>query len=355
MLLREKMLGCFRMLAGWGTFLVVMAAAPCVSMAQVVVEGELRRGDDTRDEDQYADTFEIEAEGGERAVIILSSENFDTFLQLTTPAGEVIENDDAFGTGTSIIRTLLSEPGTYEVTATSYGSDETGVYELVIMTEDAESEATVTEGRLTGKGPREFTIEGEAGQRVSLTLTSEDFDTLVRLLGSDGLIAENDDASGANAGTNSQLETVLPASGEYQVEVDSFAGMEEGAFELSIEIGAPADLTEQGELADGDDTLESGELCDTFTIEAEAGQLLEVLVRSTEFDPYVIIETPSGEQWENDDLDGTDAGLIRILDEAGEYQVTVTSYTTGELGGYSMTADLMGSGGNQQGGRPPKP
>lgn len=344
MSLRERLLGrCQLMVA-----LCAMAALPAVSQAQIVEEGNLRRGDDTRDGGQFADTFEFESEGGGRAIILLTSDNFDTYLQLTTPSGQLIENDDAGGTSVSAIRTSLTEPGTYTVTATSFSSGETGVYDLIIFTDASESDVTVTEGRLTGKGPKEFDIHGEAGQRVSILLTSEDFDTVVRLEGPDGVIAENDDA----IETNSQLEVALPASGEYQVVVDGFGGMAEGAFSLSIEIGAPADLTEQGELAEGDDELQSGELSDTYTIDGRAGQLLEVSVRSSEFDPYVIVTSPSGEQWENDDFDGTDAGLFRVLEEAGEYEVTVTSYTTGELGAYSVTADLIGEGG---GDRPEKP
>lgn len=241
----------------------------------------------------------------------------------------------------------MAEPGTYLVTVTSFGSGETGDYQLLIKTE--ESNVQVEQGRLGNKGPRIYDIEGEIGQRVSVTLTSDDFDTVVRLNGPDGLVAENDD--GAD-GTNSQLEAVLPESGTFQIEVDSFGGGEDGRFELTIDIGAPFDISQQGELSRDDDTLPSGEYCDIFEIDAEAGDLLEVHVYSSDFDTYLILESPSGQQWDNDDFGGaTDSGMIRVLNEPGTYEVTVTTFTTGETGAYSLTIDHESA----QEGRQPKP
>lgn len=329
---------------------ILAALAPAWSSAEIIQEsGSLQRGDNTIREGQYADTFEIESEGGERIQVILMSENFDTYLIFAKPSGDEVENDDAGSTELSMVRASLAEAGTYQVTVSSFSSGETGDYELIIRTEP--SDARIEEGRLGPKGPRTYDIEGEAGQRASITLTSDDFDTVVRLLGPSGLVAENDDSGD---GTNSQIEIALPETGTYQVEVDSFGGGEDGRYELSIDIGAPFDIAEQGALSRDDDTLESGEFCDTYTFEANAGDFLEAYVTSSEFDTYLILESPSGQQWDNDDFgSGTDSGMIRVLDEAGIYQVTVTTFTTGETGAYSLSVDVSESG--EAGGRPPKP
>jgi tetratricopeptide (TPR) repeat protein len=79
----------------------------------------------------------------------------------------------------------------------------------------------------------EHTFEGRAGQSVTISVESRDFDTYVALFSPDGkLLAENDDISRSN--TNSALTFTLPASGRYIVVVNAYKKGERGRYTLII-------------------------------------------------------------------------------------------------------------------------
>lgn len=79
----------------------------------------------------------------------------------------------------------------------------------------------------------EHTFEGRAGQSVTISVESRDFDTLVALFSSDGkLLAKNDDISRSN--TNSALTFTLPASGRYVVVVNAYKKGERGRYTLTV-------------------------------------------------------------------------------------------------------------------------
>lgn len=68
----------------------------------------------------------------------------------------------------------------------------------------------------------EYTFSGQAGQTVVISLTSSDFDTLVRLLDpSNQEIAVNDDYGRS---LNSQIVLTLPRTGTYKVMARAFSG-----------------------------------------------------------------------------------------------------------------------------------
>ncbi|WP_341730547.1 tetratricopeptide repeat protein [Microcoleus sp. EPA2] len=74
---------------------------------------------------------------------------------------------------------------------------------------------------------------GRAGQSVTITLESSDFDTFVALFSPDGKkLAENDDISRSN--TNSALTFTLPASGRYVVVVNAYKKGERGRYTLTV-------------------------------------------------------------------------------------------------------------------------
>ena len=68
------------------------------------------------------------------------------------------------------------------------------------------------------------------------------------------------------------------------------------------------------------------------------GQEVVVNVRSSDFDTYLIVESPSGERFVNDDYQGdTQRSLLSLsLNETGEYQILVSSYSSGDSGSYTL-------------------
>ncbi len=87
----------------------------------------------------------------------------------------------------------------------------------------------------TGEGgfARDYYVDLEAGDKISIDLKSEDFDTIVRLIASDGTtVAENDD--GPDGTTNSLLFTRISESGRYIIRVRAFGKTGGGDFTLKI-------------------------------------------------------------------------------------------------------------------------
>ena len=90
-----------------------------------------------------------------------------------------------------------------------------------------------------------------------------------------------------------------------------------------------------GELADGDDVLQSGELVDEYPLEGEVGRYVRLRLSSRQFDTYLILVDPEGRQLENDDDEVGDSSIETRLESPGEHRILVTSFEPGETGRYS--------------------
>lgn len=114
-----------------------------------------------------------------------------------------------------------------------------------------------------------------------------------------------------------------------------------------IEATAAADPTVYtGTLADGDETLESGEYLDSYEVVARTGQWLRVEVVSGDIDPYLLILSPTGEQTDVDDSAAGNTSMTKAVVEAtesGKWTVVITSYEVGETGDYEVTIEVLDS------------
>lgn len=102
-------------------------------------------------------------------------------------------------------------------------------------------------------------------------------------------------------------------------------------------------MTESGTLELGDLTLTSGEYYDSYTVSADEGEWLSVNVVANGFDPYLIIQTPSGEQSDLDDSEESNTTSVQTVlraQESGTWDINVTSYEPGETGTYDITYEV---------------
>ena len=91
-------------------------------------------------------------------------------------------------------------------------------------------------------------------------------------------------------------------------------------------------------MASGDDQLNSGEFTDSYTFIGQRGQRVAIDAVSDEFDTYLMLSPPTGDQLDNDDgPEGVNARLNEVLAEDGEYTVQVTSFAPGETGRYTLS------------------
>ncbi len=207
------------------------------------------------------------------------------------------------------------------------------------------------------------------GEAVQLRLGSRAFDAYLIVRSPSGLEQQNDDMS--STVRDSGIDIAAAEEGEYTILVTSYQPGETGSYQLRYLRGQPpapaatpgdspglangatvpppwtgpampgapsGGSTDDGELADGDARLRSGEFYDTYRRTVAAGQALRIRLESTAFDPYLIVRTPSGRQMDADDTTPQDrnATVEIAATEAGTYTVMVTSYAPAERGRYLL-------------------
>ncbi|HEX9729895.1 MAG TPA: pre-peptidase C-terminal domain-containing protein [Gemmatimonadales bacterium] len=331
-----------------------------------VERGSLAKGDRTLSSGEYTDEYTFQGVPGQRVRVDLRSSQFDTYLMVTDPSGEQSDNDDAAegATDHSMVE-LTMVAGEYRVVVTSFESGESGDYEVTITmggggragsSKDQAGNAGGVRnepGRLeqgdetlsSGEFIDIHTFEGRQGQQVILDLRSQDFDPYLIFRGPNDQTADNDDHEGD--ATRSLLSLTLEADGTYRVGVTSYKAGETGQYALRMDLGggtavASGPIREQGTLAAGDDTLRTGEYADAYRFQGTLGQEVTVDLQANDFDTYVILVPPQGDQVENDDEGGTNRSLIRhTLTEPGEYRVLVTSYAPKETGSYRLEIQFV--------------
>jgi hypothetical protein len=87
----------------------------------------------------------------------------------------------------------------------------------------------------TGEGgfARDYLVQLQDGDQVAIDLTSDDFDSIIVLLASDGsTVAENDD--GPDGSTNSLLFARITEAGKYLIRVRAFGETGSGKFKLKL-------------------------------------------------------------------------------------------------------------------------
>ena len=238
----------------------------------------------------------------------------------------------------------------------------------------------LTERDLLGMDGRPFqvwSLDAHQDQVVQVDLRSNDFDTLLTVVGpglDDGL--QNDDWG---MGLDSRICFVPDQPGEYRVVVSSY-GSEIGGFEVSAtyingtcEDGAGPtydnasdeieDLmealatdgrsigighTESHELADSDKWLDS--FIQTWLVEGVAGQQFSVDLLSEDFDPELLIVGPVDDSalaetsgfnlilnYDDDGAGGCNSRISLTFSESGNYFLVVSSADS-RLGSYRLVA-----------------
>ncbi|MCZ6916168.1 MAG: hypothetical protein O7I93_05270 [Gemmatimonadetes bacterium] len=108
-----------------------------------------------------------------------------------------------------------------------------------------------------------------------------------------------------------------------------------------------------GQLSYNDATLREGEYYDTHTVRLQSGERLVADLRSSDFDPYLIVQPPTGDQSDNDDWqDSVEHSRVELTaQESGVYRILVTSYTSGQTGSYQLVISTGGGRSNRVGKR----
>lgn len=209
---------------------------------------------------------------------------------------------------------------------------------------------------------------GTAGQRVSVTMRSSDFDTyLVVGYFDDGgnfkSLESDDDGAG---GTNSRVTLRLPRDGEFIARANTLSKGETGAYALDLELAAeapPAVASRslggyaeiaigqivRGALEAGDEKLADDSYADTYRFSGTAGQRVVVTLKSDAFDAYLSVGRGENGRFieiesDDDGGEGTDSQLEWSLPGTGEYLVRANTLMEGETGAYVLQLRSAGGG-----------
>ncbi|HEX2205739.1 MAG TPA: hypothetical protein VHG91_20670 [Longimicrobium sp.] len=213
-------------------------------------------------------------------------------------------------------------------------------------------------------------FRGQAGERVRITLRSDDFDAYLAFgtrAGADCDDCETDD-DGAG-GTDARIVATLDRTGDYEIRVNTLSEGEMGDFTLAVERAGPGDDdtdddgdetvrvtgaitpgggTASGTLDESDPRLGDDSYAEYWSYRARAGERLVITMKSDAFDTYLVFgrrdadgtfDTIESNDDGDEDGDGTDSRLEVTVDEAGEYVIRANSLSGGETGAYTLRVE----------------
>lgn len=336
--------------------------------------GEAINGSLTTSDFQRLYTFEADAETF--VTIRLESEDFDTYMVLLDSDNTVIaEDDDGGGELNSLIELALPQTDTYTIIATSLrafrsdgGIAAEGDFTLRLNADDAPAPEPMPQERVDGgtirynetvRGeigddfqPVAYTFEASAGDVVTVTASSADFDAYLFLERDGDPLIRDDDGGGDSDAQISDF--ALPGAGTYTIVVDSFGNVinvepGSGAFTLTLVSGDdPIEPTpepratdeprpempgEEGDLSYGqtiDATLTEQARTREYTFTGQAGDIVTIDMRSFTIDTYLTLLDTEGNIILEDDDSGGDLnariGPFELTDD-GTYTVEANSYS----------------------------
>ena len=230
-----------------------------IALGSEPVQGELTRNSAVLPADNsYYNAYSFEGRSGQRIAIEMNSTSIDSYLILLSPQGrDLLQDDDSGGNQDARLVFTLPEDGTYTVLANSYGSRETGPYALSVAEEAGSQSAARPVSRTQSTafslpmresgilGPNspifeedgsryeEFAFDGTAGQRINISLSSQEFDPFLILVSPGGEVFKYNDDVSPNS-LNAGLSVTLPMSGRYLVVANALDSTGFGRFTLDI-------------------------------------------------------------------------------------------------------------------------
>lgn len=362
----------------FGLHAAPVSAQPVPIQAGQTISGSLQPGDGELVDDSYFDLYEYRGQPGESLVVTLRSSDFDAYLQGGPADGldlDVADEDDDGAGGTDArMSVTIGSTGIYRIRANSYGGGQTGSYTLAVTSDrpaassngavqlsagQSVSGALDTSDRiLTDDSYFDlYEYRGQAGETITVTLRSSDFDTFLQggpPAGDQVDVQETDD-DGAG-GTDSRITATLGSSGVYQIRANSLSAGETGSYTISLESSASATggngnalragQTVTGRLETSDAQLVDDSYFDAYTYSGNAGDRILVTMTSTDFDTFLSWGRGAGNSFSADLTDDDGAGNTNsqievTLDQNGEYVIRANSYGGGETGAYTLSIENL--------------
>ncbi|HYP53635.1 MAG TPA: PPC domain-containing protein [Pyrinomonadaceae bacterium] len=252
------------------------------------------------------DEWPLAARDNETFIVLVESENFDPAVELVSPEGAVVaQNDDVRpGEQDSLMLARAGAGGAYKVRVKASKSAAGGQYELA--------------------------VEAKAGQILRFESASETFDTALQLFNPRGESVAGDDDGGENR--NAKLTALVVEPGRHLLRVYAHGNGGAGSYLLRRAPDAVRQLAAGGRV-DGAVGRGGSEI---WSFAGRAGQTVILSARSPDFDTRVTVYGPDAAEIAADDNggEGTDSLLSVRLPLDGAYTVWVSAQSGG--GRYSL-------------------
>jgi hypothetical protein len=323
----------------------IFVSAPAQESGEVLfsTENNLGPGDQTVSDGSFVDYYQVRVEEGERVAIVVSSDEFDSYLYVTLPDGSQDSNDDYVDWNAGF-EFIAEESGIVEFGVSSLFSGETGDYavRVVSLPEPTELlpgervESTLDRSGVAGRRADQYIVTGDAGERVRIELISEEFDAFLELLDSSGRRLSDDDGGDE---TNARLSYQFPEDGWVIITATSYDGLSAGSYELLVQsVDASDARIIDGALRPGDPRAIDGRLYDIVRVDAEPGERITAMLESDDFDAFLYLNFSTGENYDSDDDSaGESNAMIDVAaPQRDTYTLVITSYFGGE-GEYTLT------------------
>ena len=357
-----------------GAYSLSLARGPELPAAQAIeiggaVDGSLAEGDGKGADGATADVFRFSGREGQRIRVDMSSEEFDTYVELfDANHTSLAEDDDGAPEGTdSRLTFTLPRTGVYFIEARAF-TEATGRYALSIAEVEAEKApetlafGSTIQGEISEADPTDsedrgfdaFSFQGVAGQRVQATMRSGDFDTYLQI-GRPGAefeaLASDDD--GLGEGTDSRLSYALPEDGDYVLRVLPLGSDGKGLYSLELIDRGPqpqpgsvlVGATARGTLTETDATAEDNSFFDAYRVTLKEDEKLLITMVSNEVDSFLVVgRQPEGGAFEtlgsdDDSLSDTHAKLEWTAPADGIYEVRAGTFQQGQTGAYALNVE----------------
>ncbi|MGF1583651.1 MAG: tetratricopeptide repeat protein [Gemmataceae bacterium] len=179
----------------------------------------------------------IQLKADRQYTIEVRSQQFNSFLIVLDPKGQrrLAQNDDIVPKKNLNSRVSLRVPktGTYVVRVTTAQGRQVGAYSLHVFDHGP---VKVKTGSLTAQETEsEYTLKMKAGHTYIIKMQSQQFDTFLRLLDSNGKkLDENDDIDTKTNNLNSWIVYTPNQTDTYRIVATSFQGRGRGEYEIVI-------------------------------------------------------------------------------------------------------------------------
>jgi hypothetical protein len=193
-------------------------------------------------EPEEVDTWTFMVESGDYISVSVSSDQFDAYLELFGPDGELLTDDDDSGGGlnAALLDFSIREDGEYALAVSSSRPEDRqgGVYEVLLAVTDAlEPTGELQDGQsvtreLKAGDQHTWTFSAEEDTYVTVRMLSDTLDTHLSLYDANGeLLFLNDDFLGKQAVIANFL---VPRTGEYRVVARAYSPSEAGNYTISF-------------------------------------------------------------------------------------------------------------------------